>query len=52
MRREYNDIPPAERKLIIKDFKKNYTGEGLIDKWKLSREAFRKLRDESRYTAY
>ncbi|HGG2837326.1 TPA: hypothetical protein ACJFV9_004406 [Salmonella enterica subsp. enterica serovar Infantis] len=50
--KDYDELTCAEKELIIKEFKNNYTGEGIINRWNITREAFRKLRDESRFTAY
>lgn len=46
--RDYEELTEGERKMIRSDFKKNYLGAGLVEKWRLTREAFRQLSKESR----
>ncbi|ECS7249869.1 hypothetical protein CE005_22975 [Salmonella enterica subsp. enterica serovar Mississippi] len=45
--RDYSELTEGERKMIIADFKKNYLGAGMVEKWRLSREAFKQLKRES-----
>ncbi|EJY3357267.1 hypothetical protein OGA58_004473 [Salmonella enterica] len=47
-KREYQDLTAAERREIVNAFKRDYLGQGLVNKYRLSREAFRQLRQESR----
>lgn len=46
--REYHELVNHERKAIIIAFKKDYQGTGFRDKFKISRDCLRKLKDESR----
>lgn len=50
--REYHELNEIEKAHIRQRFKLDYLGQGFIDRYRLTREAFRKLREESRLIAY
>ncbi|ELS0628866.1 hypothetical protein R4036_004600 [Salmonella enterica] len=46
--RDYEELLDAEKRDIIKDFKMNYLGEGIAEKYRITAICFRILRNESR----
>lgn len=46
--RELHELQRHEQEAIKRAFKKDYQGCGFRDKFKISRDCFRKLKEESR----
>lgn len=46
--REYHELRAFEQEAIKRAFKKDYQGCGFRDKFKISRDCLRRLREESR----
>ncbi|EMC1489653.1 hypothetical protein VAA96_004531 [Salmonella enterica] len=46
--REYHELPEIERMQIRQAFKLDYQGYRFIDRYLISREAFRELKEQSR----
>jgi len=46
--RSLDDLSSIERCEIIQAFKRDYLGQGIVNQYRLTREAFRQLRELSR----
>lgn len=46
--RDYDTLTATERKAVIDHFHTDYLGQGIAERYRLTVEAFRRLRRESR----
>lgn len=46
--REYEELIDAEKRIIIQAFHSDYLGTGFIDRYRITKQCYRTLKEESR----